>query len=145
MILYDIRCADDHYFEGWFNSSDSFKEQRSAKLIECPVCGTHEIERLLSAPAVIPARSKAVAPKPKSEAAKKEDEESYKFMRKMRKFVESQCEYVGDDFPEKAREIHYGEKEGDKGIYGEATLEETKELQDEGVQLAVLPWSKSDA
>lgn len=145
MILYDIRCADDHHFEGWFSSSDSFQEQHSAKLIECPICGTCEVERMLSAPAVIPARSKAIAPKTKQEIAKKDDEATHKFMRKVRQFVEQNCDYVGDDFPEKAREIYYGEKEADKGIYGEASLEETKELQDEGIQLAMLPWGKTDA
>lgn len=147
MILYDIRCEQNHYFEGWFNNSDSFVEQHSAKLIECPVCGTCEVERMLSAPAIVPARSKAVAPRQKQdiEKSKKEDEESYRFMRKVRQYVEKNCEYVGNEFPEKAREIHYGEKKPEKGVYGEATFEETKDLQDEGIQLAILPWGRGDA
>ena len=52
--------------------------------------------------------------------------------------MEENFDYVGDDFAEEARRIHYGETEH-RDIYGETTLEEAQELIEEGVELAPLP------
>jgi hypothetical protein len=60
------------------------------------------------------------------------------FMTGLRKYVEQNAEYVGPKFPEEARKIHYGETE-EKHIYGEATLQDVKELVDEGIDVAPLP------
>ena len=49
------------------------------------------------------------------------------------------CDYVGDQFAEEARKIHYGEADA-KNIYGEASLEDAKELVDEGVDFTPIPW-----
>jgi hypothetical protein len=57
----------------------------------------------------------------------------------LREHVEKNCDYVGDQFPEEARKIHYGES-APRGIYGEATAKEAAELSDEGVKLARVPW-----
>jgi hypothetical protein len=57
---------------------------------------------------------------------------------KVQRHVEKNCEYVGEDFAEEARRIHYGERE-DRGIYGEATETESEELLDEGINLIPLP------
>ena len=56
----------------------------------------------------------------------------------IRKSVEENCEYVGREFPEEARRIHYGDAE-ERGIYGEATENEVRELTEEGVDLIRLP------
>ena len=45
-------------------------------------------------------------------------------MREIRKKVEESAEYVGPRFAEEARRIHYKETDEDKGIYGEATLDQ---------------------
>jgi len=50
------------------------------------------------------------------------------------------CDYVGNDFAEEARKIHYGETDA-RGIYGEATIDEAQELVDEGIEVAALPWA----
>ena len=39
MILYELKCAGDHSFEGWFRNSDGYEEQLAAGEIACPVCG----------------------------------------------------------------------------------------------------------
>jgi hypothetical protein len=59
-------------------------------------------------------------------------------MTALRRHVEENFDYVGDDFAEEARRIHYGESEH-RDIYGETTLEEAQELIEEGVELAPLP------
>jgi hypothetical protein len=48
------------------------------------------------------------------------------------------ADYVGPSFPEQARKIHYGEVEH-RSIYGEATPEEAKELDEEGIAFHPLP------
>ena len=60
------------------------------------------------------------------------------FMTGLRKYVEENAENVGRKFPEEARKIHYGETE-ERPIYGEASLEEAKELIEEGIDVAPLP------
>ena len=46
--------------------------------------------------------------------------------------------WVGADFAEEARAIHYGEREAET-IHGQATLEEAKELLEEGIAVMPLP------
>ena len=57
----------------------------------------------------------------------------------LRRHVEESCDPVGDDFPEEARRIHYGEVPH-RDIYGVATDDEAEELADEGVAFARVPW-----
>jgi hypothetical protein len=66
------------------------------------------------------------------------------FMTGLRKYVEQNADYVGPKFPEEARKIHYGETE-ERHIYGEATLNDVKELVEEGVEIAPLPPDLSEA
>ena len=62
---------------------------------------------------------------------------------KLQDFVEKNCEYVGDEFSQEARNIHYDKKKS-KGIYGKATPEQTAELIEEGIDVATIPWSKKN-
>ena len=61
---------------------------------------------------------------------------------KIRKFVEKNFEFVGDKFPQEVREIYYDNKKN-KNVYGTATLEEKSELEEEGIELASIPWVDS--
>jgi hypothetical protein len=60
-------------------------------------------------------------------------------LQQFRTEVEKNCAYVGTDFAEEARRIHYGEAEA-RGIYGETTPSEAKALSDEGIEFGVMPW-----
>jgi hypothetical protein len=53
--------------------------------------------------------------------------------------IAATCDYVGKDFPEEARKIHYGEAEH-REIYGEASPKEASDLREEGIAVAALPW-----
>ena len=57
----------------------------------------------------------------------------------MRNFIEKNFKYVGKNFPKEVRNIYY-DKSKNKNIYGKATLEETEELKDEGIELTTIPW-----
>jgi len=61
-------------------------------------------------------------------------------MRALKSKVESECDDVGTGFAEEARKIHYGETE-ERGIYGDATVAEAKELLEEGVDILPLPFT----
>ncbi|MBP02136.1 MAG: hypothetical protein CMM25_04965 [Rhodospirillaceae bacterium] len=69
------------------------------------------------------------------------DSEVLKNIRELQTKIEDNFENVGAEFPEEARKIHYGETEA-RGIYGEASIEDAKELVEEGVEIATVPWRK---
>lgn len=134
MIKYQLRCTKDHEFEGWFRSGVDYDLQADEGLLQCPVCGSNDIEKAIMAPAI--ARKGAGSAR-LSNTRKSMAEAA----RRARDYVEKNFDYVGDKFPDEARKIHYGEAKA-RGIYGEATGKEVKELVDEGVEVAPLPGAK---
>ena len=56
------------------------------------------------------------------------------------KFIKENFNYVGDNFAYEARSIHYNSKKKSKGIYGNASKEDIKELREEGIDTQVIPW-----
>jgi len=139
MIVYNLRCKNAHEFEGWFRDSAAFDEQQASKKLVCPVCETRRVEKAIMAPAL----SQAVG-KEKSAPTPGELRQMRQFMTGLRKHITENADYVGKDFPEEARKIHYGESV-ERSIYGEATVDEAKELAEEGVDVAPLPPDLSDA
>ena len=47
--------------------------------------------------------------------------------------------YVGENFTYEARSIHYGKNRSKKGIYGNASSKDIKELKDEGIETSLIP------
>ena len=64
-------------------------------------------------------------------------------MLKLRKYIENNFDYVGENFSQKVREIYY-DKKSNKAIYGTTTSEEKKELAEEGIDLISIPWVNKD-
>lgn len=138
MIKYALKCEAGHRFDGWFRSSAAFDEQRDAGDLVCPVCGTSEVDKALMAPTVRSSDRQAAKPVGQESMPAELREKVAEFLSTVRDHVEKNCDYVGDDFAEEARRIHYGESDP-RSIYGEATPEEANELFDEGVEVAPLP------
>ena len=134
MIHYALVCTKGHEFDGWFSSSAGFEEQVAVGDVRCPVCNSKKVRRALMAPAI----ARGGAPKVTNDAQAEAMERVSQIMTALRRHVEENFDYVGDDFAEEARRIHYGESEH-RDIYGETTLEEAQELIEEGVELAPLP------
>ena len=132
MIVFDLICGNDHRFESWFANSDAFEKLKKAGEVACPVCGDAHVEKALMAPAVSGTKKKA------DEKAAMHAGEYISAIRELRAQVEQNCDYVGEKFPEEARRIHYGESE-QRGIYGNASVEETKDLLDEGIEVFSIP------
>ena len=131
MITYSLRCHKGHAFDGWFRNSAAFDQQAAQGLLGCPSCSSTRIEKAVMAPAVSGTKKGALT---KADEAKK----MRQFATGLRKYVQDNADYVGPDFAEEARKIHYGEAP-ERHIYGEATFEEAKELVEEGVDVAPLP------
>jgi hypothetical protein len=133
MIVFDLKCQHDHVFEAWFKDSEAFDLQASAGEVACPVCGETEVEKSLMAPNV----------STRSGPPAKMVEHVQRYVaaaREIRRQVEENCEYVGENFPDEARKIHYGETE-ERGIFGEATDNEAAALTEEGVEIQAIPWA----
>jgi hypothetical protein len=151
MIHYQLRCSQEHGFDGWFKDSATFEKQAKRGLIECPECGSIEVERALMAPALArrealpvpvetpqpPAAEPAVGPG--KVAGGPMPAQMVALLQRMRAEVEKTCDYVGNDFAEEARKMHRGEAEP-RGIYGETTEEQAESLADEGINVARIPW-----
>lgn len=135
MILFDLDCKDGHRFEAWFRDGPNFDEQATAGAISCPWCGSTEVIKAPMAPHVAkPARREA-----ERLQATPSERKARAVLEAMRDHVESVCDYVGTGFAEEARRIHYGEADG-RGIYGEASREEARELRNEGIEFNRIPW-----
>lgn len=136
MIHFQLKCSHDHEFEAWFRSSTSFAEQCKRGDVDCPVCGDTNITKALMAPNI------STADKPTGEQAevraREVAEQILNAASKLREAVEENCEYVGDDFADEARAIHYGETE-ERDIYGETTDKEAEDLEEEGIEFSRLP------
>jgi hypothetical protein len=128
MILFRLKCASDHEFEGWFRDNDAFDRQQENGDLACPVCGDTSVEKALMAPRL--GRSDKRGPSPV---------EMRRALQELRKQVETHCDYVGPAFADEARKIHRGETPA-RGIYGEATPVESRALADEGIEVASIPW-----
>ena len=131
MISFDLRCSSDHVFEGWFGSSADFEDQSARGLVTCPVCGNGEVRKALMAP--------NVASRKGGDEAGVDPRQMYVMLKKLRREVEKNADYVGPRFAEEARRIHYGESDP-RGIYGESTAEEAEALREEGVEFTRIPW-----
>tara|TARA_Y100000294_G_scaffold74247_1_gene69990 strand:- start:13 stop:432 length:420 start_codon:yes stop_codon:yes gene_type:complete len=133
MIVFNLFCRICSVeFEGWFDSTKEFNSQKRKKIINCPSCNSTSIIKSLVAPN-LPAKNNSK----KNIEIKKAVSNNIK---KYKKIVEKNFEYVGDKFTEEAKKMKYGEKE-ERPIYGEATIEETKELAEEEINVVPLPWA----
>ena len=134
MIVFNLVCSECEYpFEGWFDDTKSFNRQKKRNLINCPNCESSNVSKTLVAPNVSKKSNSKPAKNKKTLASN---------IKKIRKIVEKNFDYVGDNFFEEAKKIKYGETK-DRPIYGEATIEETKELIEEEINITPLPFQSN--
>lgn len=154
MIRYRLKCNKKHEFEAWFGSSTAYDRQEKAGQVTCPHCGSKKVSKTLMSPGVATSerkakRERAPEPAPSTEVATLQTTQAtdprsemqrqfLALMREIRKEVEAKAEYVGPKFADEARKIHLQETEA-RGIWGEATLDEAKELLEDGIDCLPLP------
>jgi hypothetical protein len=133
MIRYALLCDREHEFDGWFGASADFDDQQARGLIECPVCASKAVRKAIMAPAVAGTKRRIQDPSPAENQAV-----MMEAMGRIRRHVEENFDDVGDAFASEARAIHEGRSE-DRGIYGQATATEVRELVEDGVPVAPMP------
>ena len=153
MIAFDLSCSGGHRFEGWFASSQDFASQQSGGLLVCPVCDDASVHKMLSVPNVGRKGNQAVTISAKSSATPESGGGEVTnaptlppaMVAMMHKLAAAQTEmlkesqWVGHEFAETARAIHYGE-ENDRLIHGETSRDEAEALAEEGIAVAPLPF-----
>src|SRR5215468_10340381 len=133
MIRYALTCDHDHAFEGWFAASADYDDQQGRGLLDCPMCASKAVRKQIMAPAV--AGTKRTA---REAAPAKMQAMMMEAAGRIRRHVEENFDDVGDAFATEARAIHEGKAE-DRGIYGQATPQEVRDLVEDGVPVAPLP------
>ncbi|MBL6946743.1 MAG: DUF1178 family protein [Rhodospirillales bacterium] len=135
MILYQLKCADEHQFEAWFKDAATYDDQSGAGEVSCPYCGSTHVRKAPMAPRLSKGTAKTEVVEVKaSEVATQILQAS----ENLRKHVEEKCEDVGEKFADEARKIHYGDSD-ERGIYGTATEDEASDLSDEGIEYYQIP------
>lgn len=131
MISFDLECDKGHRFEGIFKDYPSFEDQIQRKIVACPLCNSTDVKRLFS--------GCSIQARPVSKiSSDKTSRTFFEMVKELKSYVESNFENVGREFPEIARAIYYGAEEP-RGIYGESSMEEIKELAEEGIPVLPLP------
>ena len=134
MIKFLLKCSDKHEFESWFSDSKEYEKLKKRNLLECIFCGSKDIDKSIMYPNII--------------VTNKVENKKYNYNKfnkikkdlvRIKKFIEKNFEFVGEKFPREVREIYYDNKKN-KNIYGTVTLEEKLELEEEGIDLATIPW-----
>lgn len=151
MILYQLHCEDDHTFEAWFRDSAAYDEQALSGHVECPYCGSTKVAKAPMAPAIAAQHSDHPAHHPAHRELSEADINAMSTDRahevaqnildavgQIRDYAEENFENMGEDFAAEARKIHDGEAQ-ERGIYGRATEDEARELEDDGVEFVRLP------
>ena len=133
MIKYNLICECGKTFESWFSSSDGYETLWRKKFINCIYCNSDSVQKSVMSPNLISKSNNNLKNIKLEKNIKKQ-------LLGIRKYIEKNCKNVGDNFPQEARSIHY-DKKTSKGVYGKATLEETTELLDEGIDVITIPWT----
>jgi hypothetical protein len=137
VIKYRLQCAHGHEFEGWFASSASYDGQVEAGQLTCPECNSREVGKSIMAPNV------ATRARPDGVADDDMPARYSNLVRQVKRVLTTSSEDVGARFPEEARKIHYREVE-QRAIRGTASLDEARELVEEGVEIMALPRLPED-
>ena len=140
MIKYKLICNNcDNSFDSWFSSSKEYEKLKKLKHINCFQCNSFNVEKTLMSPNVVKSK--------KIKSLYKKNLKALKFKKKIREYqtyIKNNFEYVGENFAFEARSIHYKSKKKSKGIYGNATSKEVRELKEEGIETDIIPWIKDN-
>ena len=156
MIKYKLKCkstycSDQNEFDGWFQNIEAFESQMSSSLISCPICGSHNIIKLLATPNVRKAKTQisknvridndtVVTNSDKSVLG---NENITTMLRTIKKEIQKNSTFVGDKFVSRARSMKEG-KIKERPIHGHGTKKEIQELRDEGIDVINIPWIPDD-
>ena len=136
MIKYRLVCKNcQNSFDSWFASSKEFEKLKRLKHLNCHKCNSLKVEKTLMSPSVVNSKEEILSTSKDKKYLKVKNK-----IKEYQKFIKKNLDFVGDNFANEARSIHYNKKEKLKGIYGNATSDEISELKEEGIETEVIPW-----
>ena len=136
MIKYKLVCNNCQItFDSWFASSGEFEKLKKKNLLVCHICDSIKVEKTIMAPQVINNKKDL-----KNSLQLSKYENVKKTIKGYQKFIKDNFKYVGENFAYEARSIHYEGKKKSKGIYGNASKKDIKELKEEGIDTQTIPW-----
>ena len=154
MIKYSLKCVENSCikkdpFDSWFQNSTSYKKQIEAGYISCPYCGSLNIRKNLMSPAL--KINKNI--KPSMDSKKLNHSATFQntnkkidmmvVLRNLKKEIQKNAEFVGDNFVKEAKAIHEG-KSKERAIYGEADPKDLEELKSNNIDFVNVPWVRDD-
>ena len=139
MIKYNLKCHNDHEFESWFSNSKEYDNLNKKGLLECIFCSSKKINKSIMSPTIFNSKEK----NKQIEATNENFKDKKNKLLNLRKYIEKNFDYVGNDFSKKVREVYY-DKKSKKSIYGTTTTKEREELAEEGIDLISIPWANKD-
>lgn len=142
MIIFDLTCNNNHGFEGWFHSPESFDQQLESGLVSCPYCGSMEIRRVPSAVHVGKSMARETNTGERVTAVSPQGE-LLGVYQKLVSALLAESEDVGKEFANEARKIHYLEAPA-RSIRGQATAEDFDSLREEGIEVLHFPVLNKD-
>ena len=135
MIKYKLICENCRLsFDSWFASSKEYEKLKKRKLLDCSNCNSRNIKKTLMAPKVL---NKNIE---RSQNQIKKFKKINNKIKEYQNFIKKNFEYVGNNFTHEARSIYYDNKKRVKGIYGNVSLKDIRELKEEGINTQVVPW-----
>ena len=136
MIKYKLTCKDcDTSFDSWFASSSEYEKLKKMRHINCHECNSLKVEKSLMSPNILNSKKQVSEIEKNKKYIKVRNK-----IKEYQKFIKNNFDYVGKNFAYEARSIHYNDIKKTKGIYGNATAEEVKELKEEGIETEIIPW-----
>ena len=141
MIIFELACRCGFEFEGWFRDHEDYAAQHRSGLLTCPECGGAGIRKILS-PVALHTGSGDGGPGEKS-PRREVAEAAIALLRSVGSFVEKNFEDVGHGLAQEALKMLYGTAES-RNIRGEATPDEEKILNREGIRLLKVPVLPED-
>ncbi len=140
MIKYKLVCKNcEITFDSWFASSKEYERLKKKNFLNCYICSSSDVRKTLMSPSVLISKNNS-----KNDKKKQKYKEAELIILKYQKFIKKNFEYVGDNFAYEARSLHYKGKKVSKRIYGTTTKEDLKELKEEGIGVAIIPWIKDN-
>ena len=139
MIKYKLTCKDCKiFFDSWFSSSNEYEKLKKKKFINCHVCNSLSVEKTLMSPSLFKPKNDS-----KTDSQIKKYKKTKQVILKYQEFIKKNFDYVGENFSYEARSIHYENKKTSRGIYGTATKDDLKELNEEGIKVETMPLVKN--
>ena len=134
MINYTLKCDQNHTFDSWFKSAEAFEMLVKKSMVVCSECGSTKITKAIMAPSVSTSKKKDNKPSELEKKSKLKND-----ILELKKKIEANSEYVGNNFANEARSMYLGETP-ERSIYGEAKADDAKKLIDDGIPVMPLPF-----